>query len=406
MGEALQKAAQRFRQFQVRWVDRLQGDLVLPTARTLYLAGAFGALGAVMLGLLAAIWFQFASLRPMPSVPAAPPPISGPVVMDLTAIDARLAPPSNVRFVLDREIVTDTLNAGELLGHFEADTPNGLDAPPDDFQLIGGRDDALFETTAAQVRASGGGERQGTVLRASPELAARINAARVGLAASTALTFQIRVVAGDRHGDTAPPQLIAVNLTIGPPGTPPPAPVAAPVQTVTAADTPLTRLAREIALIVDPARTATYFEAFDRASAEPATCGADEASFVPQYRLAFDRERPRLKASNIEAFYSGLCDAWSVTQAQRQQVQDQAQMAWAARATQAQAAQIETAAKKAISRTLRNLALLFVAGALLTFMTISVLLAFMAIEGHSQAVRQVVELLAAQNAQSLSERRP
>lgn len=403
----LGKAELWLRNLQHRWIDRLQGDLVLPTARTLYLAGAFAALAALVISLLAVLWFQLSSLRPMPTIPAPPTRSTAAVVMGLGPIDARLAPPTNVRFIVDQALISDILTDHAILGHFEASTPNGLANPPDDFQVIGGSDEALFVTDQAMVSAdsraadpAGAAIRPGTVLRAAPALVDQINAELPTLTAQKARAFELRVLATDATGVNAPPLTVTFNLIYGPKGAAP-----LPVAPAAAAESPLTKLAREIALVVDPARTPAYFEAFDRAVAMPQICGADEAVFTPQYRAAFDHARPKLKAANIEAFYTGLCESWSLGIREREQAGNAAQAQWANKVAAAEIARAETALKKFKAKTLRNLALLFVGGALVTFLTIAVLLAFLAIEGHSKAVRQVVELLAAQNLQPGPERK-
>ena len=124
-------------------------------------------------------------------------------------------------------------------------------------------------------------------------------------------------------------------------------------------------------------------------------CGADgEAPFVAFYGRGFDQYRARLSKNNLESFYAGICESWrdALEQSRRSaaEAETQRQQIIAANAER----RLEAQMRNASSRTLRNAALGFAFSAIVAFMMIALFLAFLAIEGHSAAVRAAIELLA------------
>jgi hypothetical protein len=58
---------------------------------------------------------------------------------------------------------------------------------------------------------------------------------------------------------------------------------------------------------------------------------------------------------------------------------------------------LELETQKVVARTIRNIAIGVAGSALAAFLTVALFLAFLAMEGHSKALRQAVETLADRN---------
>ena len=138
----------------------------------------------------------------------------------------------------------------------------------------------------------------------------------------------------------------------------------------------------------------------------PKQCEASDQNqvFVANYRQAFEQVRTRLKANNIEAFYAGLCEAWQDVVAREAAARRQVEEAQAAARRQVEEAraqalefnnearakhQLEASAAQATT----YVAMSIVGGALATFLSISLIVAFLAIEGHSRAIREAVKAM-------------
>ncbi len=376
------------RALQASWLDRLQTRLVLPTARTLYLFGAVLCIAAAAVGLVIAMvlqmgTWQHAAQRELPDVVS-----DRPAQISFDRLDARLSPPSNIRFVTDRPSLPAPLSPAASLGHFEADTPNGMADFPYGFQIIGGADAEAFEADLGYAS----GPR--TVLRASPALADEINNVAPTLKGPVQRSFVVQVLARDAYGNRSEPTDVTFTLTYGPQ----PVGIGPAPQGEQTPSAMLKQIAIRIAGIVDPTQsTPDYFDAYNYALAEPARCGAkDDAVFIDGYRLALDHAFTRLNRTRLPPFYAGLCEAWrdAVAQGHKNAAASMADR------VQVMAENSEAQARAAVARNAskigRNVALAFAASAMLAFMTIALFLAFLAIEGHSSAVRQAIELLAAQ----------
>lgn len=384
-----------------RWLLRLQSAYVLPLARGIYLLLALGCLLAVIAGILFILYLQAATARG-PALVQMPPPYRAAVPtaavpepgMDLGLVRTHLDPPSNIRFVVTTDALTAAPAEGTILGHFAADTPNGLAPFPDGISILGGRDADLF----ARVRDGAG---QGIALAARPALAAEIAKALKDAKAGTSRPFEIRVVARDRFGSVSAPADISFALTLGygPPAVPP-----TPDTVPEATTTELQTLARDIARLLEPEVNPAHFSAYRTALQVPGRCGADDSdrNFLEGYRRALEEVRPRLTKANVEAFYTGLCEAWKkalqrqveaqerVQQQQRAALQAADEARYAARTRNdelRQAHEAEVAAAKV--QTVVTLSV--VGGALAVFLALSLLLAFLAIEGHTRAVRAAME---------------
>ena len=192
------------------------------------------------------------------------------------------------------------------------------------------------------------------------------------------------------------PANVTVSLAYGPPQAAP-----APEQP-RAAELPaeLLAIAEGIAVKADPQRTDVYFETKRRALSLPDECGttAQDGAFIAQYRLAFDHARPRLTATNVGPFFAGMCQAWgdAVQRGTDAAAQSQAERAKVIAHNFTERAKL--ALQKAVAKQIRNVALFFMLAAFAAFLTVALLLAFLAMEGHSRALRAAVESLAADKA--------
>jgi hypothetical protein len=160
----------------------------------------------------------------------------------------------------------------------------------------------------------------------------------------------------------------------------------------------LARIARAIALkIVPGGGTPEYFEVYKSAVAQPERCSAAQAeAFTSLYRQAVIRFRARLNRDNLDSFYAGLCESWKDAQERVQQTVAEAQARRDEVISQNAMAEMSAEASRTTAKVLRNAALGFAFTGLVAFMIIALFLAFLAIEGHSAAVRQAVELLASE----------
>jgi len=365
---------------------RVQSDFVLRTARGFYLVTACVSLAALLLAVLVALLaqgstFRFAIERPVPSVEA-----PAPEAIALDDVVARMTPPHTLRFVSDPGVLNFDISEGQVLGFFDAETPNQLAAFPNDFDVIGGEHAALFSVGRHPANGRAG-------LRATAALAQQVSDAR-NANGSGQLNYALRIVARDRAGQTSAPADVAIVISFAPVGSAPPAPAAS------ASPTDLQALAREIAIVIDPQQTDIFFDVIRSAQRTPELCGAEgDPAFVAEYRRAFEGLRDQLRRENLGLFYRGVCDAWrgasERTQA-RYASEIAAAEAVAVRNAQ-QRAQLEQ--QKQIARTIRNIAFGIAGTALAVFLTIALFLAFLAMEGHSKALREAVETLAAQNSQ-------
>ncbi len=353
---------------------------MLPAARNMYLVVAFGSLLAIVIGVVFAVYLQIIISTPVIEKPVHP--TSQGLAINLDTVSSHLAPPTHIRFMVTRTPIDQPLVGDDIIGYFDAQTANGLARFPDDFDILGGTDAALFDRAPLYSAPTGSSittPRAG--LKATAALIQQINQFVTGQQAPRQQIFSLKVIARDVYGNRSVPADISFTLTYAPPAATSTAPVASMSD--------LQRLARDIALVLDPKRTPAYFDAYKRAVAIPKQCGTtdDDHIFVSSYRQAFEQLRSKLNAGNIEAFYAGVCDAWGQAVSQANAERDKA-------IAENMAAQAQAEMAKSAATLARNQTITFVAGAISLFLVISLFLAFLAIENHSKAMRQAIEVIA------------
>jgi len=367
------------------WGRWLQSKFVLGTARKIYLVIASLSLLVAILAAAAALLFQVLALKPAPSMTVPEARTPQPVAMDVSTVSRSLQPPTNVRFVPTP--ITGPLDQNDVVGYFDADTPNGLAAFPDDFDIFGGPDANQFERASVTVRFP-----TRTVVRAglkpSATLLATINQALSG-SASLKQSFTLNVVARDRFNNTTQSTPVTFSLALGASST-------APQGQGTVQMSDLQVLARAIALHLDPAKTPTYFDQYSRALRVPGECGAsnDDSDFIRGFRAAYDNLQSELTTSNIDAFYAGVCAAWKEGVSRELSARQAADAERLSALNKNAEAFAENVAEKLSLNARKYLALSVVVSAVSAFLFISLFLAFLAIENHSDALRQAVQALA------------
>jgi len=352
-----------------------RGDFVLTAARYLYLGVALVSFLIALVALVTAGYFELRSWLPAKQLPVPPLYRVAGDSLDLSIIDSHFTPPKNIHFTGDLYVVTQALNGQEIFGHFEADTANGLARSPEDIDIIGGPDAGKF------VRSQSSDKRGHSGLMPSAALVAEINRDLDTVKSPVSRTYTIQVVARDIFANLSAPANISFKLYLAPPGT--------TSDTPDPNLSPLESLALDIAQFVDPTHGVRYIDAFKRVKAVPAQCLADsdDALFVANFRRAYQHIRPRLEANKLEQFYLGVCDGWN----------DVGSKLAASRAAQTgvvlkNAISLAKAEQAADIAKMKRTTKLFVAGgAFVFFMFISLLLAFLAIEGHTRAMREVME---------------
>lgn len=390
----------------------IQSNVYLPAARGVLLIGALIACLVGILGILVAGYFQTQAWQ-RASTPPLPPPYSEKAPkfsMDIVA--ARITGPGNIRFESDAGLLSSPLGKNDVIGHFLADTVNGLAPPPNDFTLLGGTDARFFTGVRGLLGARADGH---------PRLLGKPQAAfRYGLLASDELNdlitktitagktqsqpFTVRIVAFDKFGNKSAPQDVTFTLRFGPkppepakepqaaiPEPPPPKPAEPKLE-----ETPLTILAREIALIADPARGPAFFEAFRKASELPVACGVpkNDTAFLTNYREAFEFAKKRLTPENIMgAFLPSVCEAWRAGIAAQRTAEAEATAKRLQAMAEAQAAEAKASILRAAAQVSRNLALWVVLGAVGVLVILSLPLALLLLENHSSALRAIAEKL-------------
>lgn len=396
------------------WLIRIQNTF-LPLAKGIYIFAAMGSLLTIVGGIAFVIYLQSVIALPPKTVPI-PPPYSDSAAqsagtsaqeMDLSLIDRRLAPPANVRFKVTIDTITAPLRQEDnvVFGYFAADTENGLAPSQDGITLLDRRDAALFETTFSR-------QHQEIGLKPTPTLVDEINETLRDIQEEKERSFEIEVIARDRYKNRpVEPATISFSLRFAPKAPSSAAPEAprpdgAKPEPATLEPTELGKIAGEIAkkLVSEaiPERAAAYGLALK----VPERCGANKQNeaFVANYRKAFELARDRLNADNVEAFYTGMCEAWQNVLQREAAARRQADEERAAARRRAEEARVQAVAfnNEALvrhqaetleARAKSYLTMSVVGGALAAFLSISLIVAFLAIEGHSRAIRQAVEAM-------------
>jgi len=375
---------------------------VLPVARAIYLFIALISLLVVVGGIVFAVFLQL-STAGQPRTIAVPPPYQGSLsvpdppleALDLAVVGARLKPPTNIGFAVTTGTISTPLKQGTVLGYFTADTANQIAAYPDGVSILGGPDAERFVRALDQKSNLVG-------LAATPMLAGELAESLRDIKEEQDRTFLIRVVMRDQFGTTSAAEDVAFSLRLAP------APSAAPQPKLDfpVGSTELQKIAGDLAKIVEPAMTPARVSAYEKAQLVPRRCGASDSDqvFLADYRSAVADARFKLTAANVEAFYTGLCDAWK--EALQRQADAQEQAAQLVREARDQAEQARASAQAHNNdllqqhaawvfeaRAYTGVTLSVIAGALGIFLCVSLVLAFLAIESHSRAVRLAIETM-------------
>jgi hypothetical protein len=384
---------------------------ILRIARTVYALAALGCIITAGLGICAVLYFEILVVGGPTHVTVPPPYVASAPVIDLHTVESRLQVPTNVRFVVTRPFIDKPIQDEDVLGYFAANTANRLADFPDDFEILGGKDAGLFDRRGNVLSQTGGGTAEVELLRrniaveasrggqravlvSTPELRQQIDKLLPTLKAQERRTYTLQVAARDAYGIYSAPTDVSVVLTFSPAAA---VPIAAPIPQ--AAPSPqmsdLQRLAHEIALVVDKEGMPANRQAYDVAMREPEDCGTSQAdlAFVGNYRRAFDSARPKLLAANLPAFYDGVCNAWRRALSEQGRARAEVEAARNAAMSRNQAAQIQNQIDSVSAQAGRSITLIVVGSAIAAFLTVSLVLAFLAIENHSRATREAISRL-------------
>jgi hypothetical protein len=375
-----------------RSLNNLPSVLVLPIARAIYLFIAVLSLLALVGGILFVAYLQ-ASTAGSPSTVPLPPPYQGSAAfpnmltsnLDLSLVQARLRPPTNIRFVVTAGTITNPLPQGAVLGHFTADTANQIAAYPEGVSILGGPDAERFARALDEKSKMAG-------LAATPLLAKEIADALRDIKFETERPFQIRVVMRDQFGVTSAAEDVSFSLKLAPLTLViPPTPKA----DTQAEPTEVQRIAREVAKIIEPTVNPVYFTAYEKAIEVPRRCGASEGDqdFLTNYRRAFEDTKSKLTSANIDAFYTGLCAAWNDVLQKQAAAREQAEQARHIAIAHNNDLERRHAEQVFQAKTYTSVTLSVIGGALGVFLSVSLVLAFLAIEAHSRAVRLAMEAM-------------
>jgi len=197
-----------------RWFET---EFILSIARRIYLVVAGISLLGVIVALGLALLFELGTWRSASEVSVPSEYVEHPLAMDASDIQTSLSPPRNPVFVVMQPYVQIPATGQEELGYFNADTPNGLAAFPNDFDIIGGRDADLFDrapTTVSGVVRAG--------LRPSAQFLEQMNHEPGARARAEGREYTIQIVARDRFGNRSPPASVSFRIGYGPPLAAPP----------------------------------------------------------------------------------------------------------------------------------------------------------------------------------------
>lgn len=387
-----------------QWILRMQSAFVLPLARGIYLLVALACLLTVIGGVLFVVFLQASTLG-QPSMKSLPPPYQAtstfgdlpPREIDVAVIEERLAAPDGLQFAVTIGIIKEPLTTTTVLGYFQVPTLNQLAPFPDGVSLLGGSDAHLFE------RVPGARNQPLIGLAPRPALVAEIEQALQDITEVTTRSFEVRAIARDEYGITSAPMDVSFDLTFAPPEAAPTA--ASDAMSEVGQDmTELEKIARLIAQTLEPEVNPAQFAAYRTALQVPSRCRAqdDDDTFLANYRAAFDNVQSRINSTTIDAFYQGLCEAWEALVKREAAAREQAeqQQRSARRAADEARAQVEASNRQAAheyqakvnwAKSLTAVTFSVIGGALAMFLSVALLLAFLAIEGHSRAMRAAVE---------------
>lgn len=360
----------------------LNADFILPTARTLYFVGACGALAIAAFGLIAALAFQLVVWAPVSRSVASAPPEPRHIPMSYEIVSARLRPPANIRVQVTA--IREPVDRFSVIGSIVVDTSNGLD-PNDGILVLGGEDASQI------VMASRGRTRNTVPFTADEMLVAELNEAfQKGVGRSR--KYNLRVAAKDVFGNISEPRSLTFAFDfLGLQEAQTPMQKSEEVPQLTEYQ----EVARAIALRADPQRTPQYFSIYKNALAVPARCGtnSDNRDFIVETQLAFDRAKEHIDSKNVYAFFAGLCDGWAAARGQERETSRRIRADHDAVVSMNLQREAAAEARRGGAWAARNVALAIAAGAIGTFLSIALLLAFLAMERHSKAMRDMLALL-------------
>ena len=375
-------------------VDNVRGSsnpqgYVLSFARGVYLLIAIASL-VVMIGGTAFIIYLQAMMFKQPSEIPIPPPYQRMSYVAHTInhaiIAGRLAPPKDIRFVVTTDVITALPNQNVILGYFTANTKNNLASFPDGISIIGGKDSELFEKALDSKNDKIGLKAKAALTNEITELLRDIKARKDRI-------FEIRVAARDQYGIISPATDIRFVLTFGPA-------LDSRLDSKSESQpeiTELQKVAGDIAKVIEPTVNPAYVSAYRTALGIPRKCGTHDSDqvFITNYRQSLEKVRSQLTSTNIVSFYVGLCEAWEDAlqresereSAEREHAEKRREHAQEHNRRMLQRHEYDIhQARESISRTLT-----IIGSAVATFLSISIILAFMALENHSRAIREAME---------------
>ena len=368
--------------------------VLLKTARAAYVVAATACILVAVLGSVVALYFQLVMVIGPSHVFVPPVPMLAAPAISVDAVDDRLKPPMNVRVNITHPVIDKPLSSQNILGYFQADTANGLARFPEDVDILGGKDSDLFDRRESASQIPG----QGAALIPTKKLVEQVNNALQKAEKQQRYDFALVVVARDAYGVPSQVTDVAFTLAFGQ-GLTAPTEVASsrqaepPIGARQMSD--LERLAQDIALIVDREGSPAYVSAYNRALRQPNVCGTSQSdsNFVVNYRRLFDHARPRLAVINLQAFFDGVCDAWRRATAEQAKTRAAAETDRNAAIAANQSAQFQYQFEAAAAWAARNLTLIVVGSALGAFLMLCLVLAFLAMEKHSNAMRDALVAL-------------
>jgi hypothetical protein len=289
--------------------------------------------------------------------------------------------------IITRPVINTPLAKDDVLGYFQADTENGLAHFPEDVDILGGRDSVLFDRKDIGTRFHG----QGPALIPTAKFIAQVNAALRSSQKQQGYDFALLVVARDPYGIHS--EITNVTFTLNYGGAVVAAPTVARVLPPQMTD--MERLARDIALLVDREGSPAYLATYNRALGEAAACRSNpgDPNFLSNYQRLFNRARPHLAPINVPAFLDGVCDLWRSAVAEQAKVRASAEAVRNAVISANQSAEFQYEFKATSAWAARNLTLIIVGSAFGAFLMVCLVLAFLAMESHSNAMRDVLTAL-------------
>ncbi len=387
--------------------NRLSGFFLIPMAKIIYAVLAVICLLAIVGGLIFLIFLQGSTAVAPVTVPI-PPPYQEPTSststqsngkIDINIVKNKITPPSKIKFINTVGVINSQLRPNILIGYFVAETANEIAPYPDGLSIIGGPDAEKFERVLDQRSKKIG-------LAPTVSLLNELNNSIKFIKQEQTKKFSVRVVMRDQFGMISKPEDVTVELKIAPPpllNTDQPA-------DIDNRQTELQKIANEIAKHLEPVVNPAFFDTYKNAEKVPGKCGVadDNIEFLHNYRKAFDETKPSLEITNINAFYEGICIAWKEKlnrekaelekkEKERQAAINKAENARRVAEQHNENIQREHALKIMAANGLSIVTLIVIGSALATFLCIAILLAFLAIENHSRAVRMAITSMVNKN---------